>query len=208
MNGEFIPRSLSLMPKRETYRGLNMSMDFIAYIKIPGRTESKMQSCWHIVDAGVMVLTYRTKAVPLAMVASAEVEMEMDTLEMLSVVQFPTRTLLAAALLLLIRPSQPASVSLLKGSSWFIDRKLENWLRPHQIETVLTNLDRAPMWVLPSYRIQVTNASDCAHVAVHTKEILRKYEYASNPSYRNVGTQLKKLKANCSETKMQLERYT
>ena len=63
------------------------------------------------------MLTYRTKAVPLAMVASAEVEMEMDTLEMLSVVQFPTRTLLAAALLLLIRPSQPASVSLLKGSS-------------------------------------------------------------------------------------------
>lgn len=51
------------------------------------------------------------------------------------------------------------------------------------------------MGVLPSYRIQVTNASDCAHVAVYTKEILGKYEYASNSSCRNFGTRLKNLKA-------------
>lgn len=72
-----------------------------------------------VLDVVVMVVrgernTYRKKAVQLAMVASVEVEMVMDTLEMWSRAQFPTRTLLAAALLLLTHPNQPASISLLK----------------------------------------------------------------------------------------------
>ena len=101
--------------------------------------------------------------------------------------------------------SQPTCINqFIRVMFWLMEEKLENWLRPHQSKLKLynsssvncvTNLDRAPMWVLPSYRIQVTNASDCAHVAVYTIKILGTYELASNSISRNLYTQLKKLKS-------------